>query len=187
MKRALLIGLIAGTLSAGATAEVVTFTGIPHDVSPTSMTTYVENGVTVTSLEGSFWAYPNPGELHFDPEGFGNKTFDFTYAGGAFDVLSFDITFAESDFVALLEGFDQNGAVLNSLAVSSTLGTVNVAGFNGVHTLRIGNFGSHMSIDNFTISAAVPEPATWVTMLLGFGLAGAALRRARTKLRPHTA
>ena len=69
MKRTLFIGLIAGTLSAGATAEVVTFTGIPHDVSPTSMTTYVENGVTVTSLEGSFWAYPNPGELHFDPEG----------------------------------------------------------------------------------------------------------------------
>ena len=68
------------------------------------MTTYVEDDVTVTSLEGSFWAYPNPGELHFDPEGFGNKTFDFTYAGGAFDVLSFGITFAGSDFLALLEG-----------------------------------------------------------------------------------
>ena len=187
MKRALLIGLVGCSLSAAASAEVVTFTNVPYDVSPTSMTTYVENGVTVTSLEGSFWAFPNPGELHFDPEGFGNKTFDFTYAGGAFDVLSFDITFAESDFVALLEGFDQNGAVLNSLAVSSTLGTVNVAGFNGIHTLRIGNFGSHMSIDNFTISAAVPEPATWVTMLLGFGLAGAALRRARPRLRAHTA
>ena len=39
MKRVLLIGLIAGTLSAGASAEVVTFTGIPYDVSPTSMTT----------------------------------------------------------------------------------------------------------------------------------------------------
>jgi len=187
MKRALFIGLIAGTLSASASAEVVTFTGIPHDVSPTSMTAYVENGVTVTSLEGSYWAFPNPGELHFDPNGFGNKTFDFTYAGGAFDVLSFEITFADSSFVAFLEGFDQNGALLNSLAVSSTLGTVNVAGFDGIHTLRIGNFGSHMSIDNFTISAAVPEPATWMTILMGFGLVGAALRRAKTGTRPHTA
>ena len=63
MKRALFVAVIAGSLSAGASAEVVTFTGIPYDVSPTSMTTYVENGVTVTSLDGNFWAYPNPGEL----------------------------------------------------------------------------------------------------------------------------
>ena len=187
MKRALFLSVIAGVVSTGASAEVVTFTGVPSGVSPTSMTTYVENGVTVTSLDGNFWAFPNPGELHFDPEGFGNKTFDFTYAGGAFDVLSFDITFAESSFVAFLQGFDQNGALLNSLAVSSTLGTIDVAGFDGIHTLRIGNFGSHMSIDNFTISAAVPEPATWMTILMGFGLVGAALRRAKTGTRPHTA
>jgi len=188
MKRALFLSVIAGLVSTAASAEVVTFTGVPSGVSPTSMTTYVENGVTVTSLDGNFWAFPNPGELHFDPEGFGNKTFDFTYAGGAFDVLSFDITFAESSFVAFLQGFDQNGALLNSLAVSSTLGTIDVAGFDGVHTLRIGNFGSHMSIDNLTISAvAVPEPATWMSMLMGFGLVGAALRRAKTRMRPHTA
>ena len=187
MKRALLIGVIAGSLSAGASAELVTFSGIPFDISPTSMTSYSENGVTVTSLEGTFWAFPNPGELHLDPDGFGNKTFDFTYAGGAFNVLSFDITFADSAFVAFLEGFDQNGALLNSLVVDSTLGTINVAGFDGIHTLRIGNFGSHMSVDNFTISAAVPEPATWLTMLIGFGLVGAALRRTRTRLRPRAA
>ena len=188
MKRTLLISLIAGSLSAGANAEVVTFTGVPYNVSPTSMTSYVEDGITVTSLEGNFWAYPNPGELHFDPDGFGNKMFDFTYAGGAFNVLSFDITFADSSFVAFLEGFDQNGALLNSLVVSSTLGTISVAGFDGIHTLRIGNYGSHMSIDNFTISAAaVPEPATWMTMLVGLGLAGAALRRARPRRRTQAA
>lgn len=189
MKRILLIGLIAGSLSATANAEIVTFSGIPFDVSPTSMTNYVENGVTVNSLEGTFWAFPNPGELHLDPDGFGNKTFDFTYAGGAFNVLSFDITFADSSFVAFLEGFDQNGTLLNSFVVDSTLGTINVAGFDGIHTLRIGNFGSHMSIDNLTIAAAaaVPEPATWLTMLIGFGLVGAAFRRARTRLRPYTA
>ena len=187
MKLALLIGVIAGCLSSAASSEVVTFTGIPYGVSPTSMTTFVENGVTVTSLEGNFWAYPNPGELHFDPDTFGNKIFDFTYSGGAFNVLSFDITFADSSFVAFLEGFDQNGALLNSLAVSSTLGTISVAGFDGIHTLRIGNYGSHMSIDNLTISAAVPEPATWLTMLVGFGLAGAALRRSRARVRTQAA
>jgi hypothetical protein len=44
-----------------------------------------------------------------------------------------------------------------------------------------------MSIDNLTISAAVPEPATWLTMLVGFGLAGAALRRSRVRLRTQAA
>ena len=186
MKRALLIGVIAGSISAAASAEVVTFSGVPFGVSPTSMPTYVENGVTVSSVDGSFWAYPNPGELHLDPDGFGNKTFDFTFVGGAFDLVSFDITFADSSFVAFLEGFDQNGALLNSMAVTS-FGTISIAGFDQIHTLRIGDFGSHISIDNVTISAAVPEPATWVTMLLGFGLAGAVMRRAKSRPRPHTA
>jgi PEP-CTERM motif len=33
---------------------------------------------------------------------------------------------------------------------------------------------------NLTVSA-VPEPATWAMMLLGFGLVGAAIRRMHTK------
>ncbi len=35
-------------------------------------------------------------------------------------------------------------------------------------------------LDNITISTAVPEPATWAMMLLGFGGLGALLRRRRT-------
>ena len=34
-------------------------------------------------------------------------------------------------------------------------------------------------IDNVVVSGAVPEPATWAMMILGFGSAGAALRRRR--------
>lgn len=34
-------------------------------------------------------------------------------------------------------------------------------------------------IDNFSLAAEVPEPATWAMMITGFGLAGAALRRQR--------
>jgi len=39
-----------------------------------------------------------------------------------------------------------------------------------------------MTFDNFSVtgSAAVPEPGTWALMILGFGGAGAALRRRRT-------
>jgi len=41
--------------------------------------------------------------------------------------------------------------------------------------------GTHFAIDSLTVTAAapVPEPATWALMILGFGLAGAALRTRR--------
>lgn len=183
MRRVLLLAALLAS-SAAANAEIVTFDGVPFGVSPTPMSTYVEGGVTVTSLDGSFWAFSGPGELHLDPEGFDTSAYDFTYAGGAFDLVGFDIVFAE-DFGAIgafLEGFDENGNLLNSLFVTD-FGTIPIDGFDGLYTLRISSFGDvfdHFSIDNLKISTPVPEPGTWLTMLLGFGLAGAALRRRRS-------
>jgi hypothetical protein len=37
---------------------------------------------------------------------------------------------------------------------------------------------------SFDFRIELPEPATWATMLLGFGLMGFALRRTRAVLRP---
>ncbi len=36
--------------------------------------------------------------------------------------------------------------------------------------------------DNFRVLTAVPEPSTWMMLLLGFGMAGSALRRRRTNV-----
>ena len=38
-------------------------------------------------------------------------------------------------------------------------------------------------LDDITISTAVPEPATWAMMILGFGMVGGLLRRRRTAVR----
>lgn len=46
----------------------------------------------------------------------------------------------------------------------------------------IDNNGSYFNDStgfNFTLTAAVPEPATWAMMIVGFGFAGGALRRRR--------
>ena len=187
MKRFMILAALLAS-SATANAEIVTFDGVPFGVSPTPMTTYVEGGVTVTSLDGNFWAYSAPGELHLDPEGFDTSAYDFTYAGGAFDVVGFDIVFAEDigSIGAFLEGFDENGKLLNSLFVTN-FGAIPLTGFDDLYTFRITSFGEffdHFSIDNVEISTPVPEPGTWLTMLLGFGLAGAALRRRKLVSRP---
>ena len=180
MKRLLILSaLLLG--SATANAEVVTFDGVPPGVSPTTMSTYDEDGITVTSLGGSFWSFPDEGQLHFrtPDEGTDNFAYDFTYAGGAFDLISLDIVFAEGFWGAYLQGFDQNGQELTNLFISGLFGTVPVDGFLDIYTLRITSFGDpgdFFSIDNLTLSTSVPEPGTWLTMLLGFVLAGAALR-----------
>lgn len=43
-------------------------------------------------------------------------------------------------------------------------------------------YGTKSAHQSFAYAAAVPEPATWVAMIAGFGLAGAALRRSRRQL-----
>lgn len=60
--------------------------------------------------------------------------------------------------------FDFGGANVNRIVLSST--------------------GNSFEVDNFAVSpgAAVPEPATWAVMILGFGAVGAALRRRRTAI-----
>jgi len=76
------------------------------------------------------------------------------------------------------QSLDQLIAQAQGLGVSYLLGVQSTendehpglgagSGFLGVGNLRLGVVGS------------VPEPSTWMTMILGFGLAGAALRRRR--------
>jgi hypothetical protein len=55
------------------------------------------------------------------------------------------------------------------------------AGFFGKATAEVApEFYSYNDPVNLVVSA-VPEPATWTVMLLGFGLVGAAIRRTRAK------
>lgn len=51
-------------------------------------------------------------------------------------------------------------------------------GYN-VNRIVLTSSSNSFEVDNFAASAAVPEPATWVAMILGFGLLGAEMRRRR--------
>jgi hypothetical protein len=65
--------------------------------------------------------------------------------------------------------------------------TVSFATTGGALTFRaVGTSDSTGGyLDDITIStAAVPEPATWAMMILGFGLVGAGMRRRRTATQP---
>jgi len=91
-----------------------------------------------------------------------------------------------------INAYDTTGGLLQSLTnVSSTSGftvqtlsAANIARVDVVGTFS-GNFANGarlFGIDNLTFTpnattGAVPEPATWAMMLLGFGAVGSAMRR----------
>ena len=67
----------------------------------------------------------------------------------------------------------------SALTLTDPLQTLH-AGFTGVRYLEIRAEDDRkwFSVDNIVLGG-VPEPAIWVSMLLGFGAAGCALRRRR--------
>jgi hypothetical protein len=90
--------------------------------------------------------------------------------------------------------YDGLGTLLGSSGGVVTVpgaAALHVGSFASTNGIRIhwGPDGFNVGIDNvdFTVSAidtgAVPEPATWALMILGFGAAGAALRRRGRALR----
>ena len=55
--------------------------------------------------------------------------------------------------------------------------TTNLSIFTDVNALSGNDFG----LDAISVTAAVPEPATWLMMILGFGFVGSVMRRNRSK------
>lgn len=70
---------------------------------------------------------------------------------------------------ALLSGTNESNANLPGLGSFKY--------YDFVSTSQAG--GRNFLLSGLSLTAAVPEPATWMTMILGFGLMGASLRRRR--------
>lgn len=94
-------------------------------------------------------------------------------------------------------GAGGDGIDLGDLPVSGSFALEYAPGTNAIDLDRFfvryqslltsqSNAQSAVGLGNFTISAA-PDAATWMSMLLGFGLAGAALRRSRAVSRLRAA
>lgn len=91
----------------------------------------------------------------------------------AFNLFSYHPTFANGPF-----GYGPTGGIEGPLT-----------GWAGFTQTRIGNYTLTLTGvgQNVAIDGGVPEPSTWALMILGFGAAGTALRRAqsrRSALRP---
>ena len=74
------------------------------------------------------------------------------------------------DFSTVLTGVTEFRQLLNQALVANATNTLTVSGTTGGN----GSYGGSLVFAN---AAPVPEPAAWALMILGFGVAGYALRR----------
>lgn len=81
------------------------------------------------------------------------------------------------DFAPPANG-DQSSPITNGLFTALAGAGETFSGF------QIESSANSFEIDNVAITAAVPEPATWAMMLLGFGAIGYAMRRGKAGAQP---
>ena len=173
---ALAMALSAGSANA---LSIVTF----DSLSGGQVSSYTEDGVSLAS--------GNTNHFHVTADGSGGKAaefyqsdgfpFTFSFSGGSFALKSIDFLSFSNGIQAVFTS--SSGAV----QIVGSAGTVKFGGgFNDITSFVLssanGGIDRSFVIDNVKLTGAVPEPATWVMMLLGFGAMGVSMRRHRKPL-----
>jgi hypothetical protein len=119
---------------------------------------------------------PNPNEPDQNADGlyiFDNELFT---SGGAFDALGIAVTTALGAYNFGYDVEDFRGDPAYPYYGIFADGSTHISPRTG---LPIPNY--HISVGTASV-AAVPEPASWAMMLVGFGRAGTAMRRRRASV-----
>jgi hypothetical protein len=112
-----------------------------------------------------------------------------SFAAGAklFNLTSLDIGGWENfsvDNNLLITGTrsDHTSVTFNALVKPSTFNTFRLTDFTNLTSVTLGSTpgGAYVAVDNIQVTA-VPEPGTYVLMLVGLGLIGAAVKCGKTK------
>lgn len=178
---ALLSALAMIAVRVPAQANVMTFDELPPGQTY-ELGSYSEDGITASGTD--FWNLPN-GALHLDVGGVptNNESYSFKLGSALFDLDSFDVVAlgVPESSVGVVRGYDAANILKYSsefsIATSQTLSFANWRGLSSVMIFATGDIDDHFSIDALTLSATVPEPATWGMMLVGFGAIGLTTRQ----------
>ncbi|WP_308909077.1 PEPxxWA-CTERM sorting domain-containing protein [Pseudokordiimonas caeni] len=138
---------------------------------------------------GLFANEPSPDTIvYFDPLG----SAVMNVAGGFDTAFSFYYTSISDGLVSIYDGLDGTGNQLATIVLGPTaagpgdptggdnFGTWLFTGTAFAGTAMSVDFSgatNTVGFDNITLGASIPEPATWLMMIMGFGLVGIASRR----------
>ncbi|MGZ3377786.1 MAG: PEPxxWA-CTERM sorting domain-containing protein [Phenylobacterium sp.] len=126
--------------------------------------------------------YGNPSQPNL---AYNNNSLGFINVAAGFTSLSFSYGFFSEGQVSVFSDLNGNGALLGTVDLLTSdphlpwqIASVAFAGLG--KSVVVGTNTANYGFDNVTFNGgAVPEPAAWALMLLGFGGMGAALRRRR--------
>lgn len=187
--------------SATAAPVVIGFEGLPQGTFA-PITTYSEQGFTINKTSGNLHEYigsPGNAIAGGTEAGGTDGSFDLT-DGGLFSFNSFDsASGAGNSYSGTVTGFLNSVSLYSQTFFGGGPYKTNIASSNTLLFDKL-NFSLRASaaIDNISVTpaavvvppvpiippvgivAAVPEPATWAMMIVGFGLVGGALRRRKT-------
>ena len=188
MKRCLSVALVASALAFAPAANAADFfPGSPQfqvSGNPLTGTDPVSASIGNEGLDGTGFDrfIFMIGPAGSDPIGLGAGSVSTIFSGAAGAVT--DLDFGE---ISVWNGFTLFTTTATSLGNQEGAGLSDIPIFSGVENILTINYtargeGSYGGDLNFipTISAPIPEPMTWVLMLLGFAAVGFTMRR-RTK------
>ena len=133
--------------------------GAPNDKDLKRLKEWLKNAVETLGDKDPVIIRPNPDTKH----------------GRIIDVLN-----AAGNVIHTVSGTDLpqfNGD--QSAAITNQRVFFNFAPQDGVTALRLRSNGMAFEFDNIAATGAVPEPASWAMLIIGFGLIGAMMRRPR--------
>ena len=172
--RKLLLGVVGATaLAVGSAAGAVVT--VDSSTMVTSGPTTVVNTTTIGFTEADLSSPTFTENLVFTNTLAGLYSITLTTSSPAIDFTSAILTGAGGPF-GLVEinddGISEFWRLANPITLSASQYTLTINGNNS----GAGSLGGSITIS----PSAVPEPATWAMMLLGFGAVGFAMRRRRS-------
>lgn len=191
MKLLLLTCAATALTVSNASASTITFDGSQQG----TLTSFSQNGFTVTAVSGD--VNTGVGTGNPPPSLFGYTSGSFAVTGaGLFSFAGFDG--GSGALSAQTQTFTYTGFNGAAQAFTATVTRNGSGGFNTyastssnlidrlVFSLSATN-GTSFNVDNIVVNAAVtpavPEPATWAMMLVGFGMVGGASRFRRRSVK----
>ena len=174
------MALSAVASSASATVFMYTFTGTGGTTASGTLNATANGGGSYTATSGTIIDVgpisPGPGSLIPNPSAPGATTSPsvfFIYDNQA--IPGQDPLLTSAGLLFMIGG--------NEVNIFYDLGNYELFSNNGIQGAT-GGAGGSFEFGTFTLTqAAVPEPATWAMMMLGFGMIGFAARNRRQQVR----
>lgn len=186
----------AATYIFDATYDGTTVTVNSGSTDPTGLTLFAGDDIiyTLSAIAGSGWMTNSDSSLFpflafpIDEAGDRNVTYslDFLRSGVSIFNNSGSVTNSQVHFGTNTIAFN-SGLIADAFRLSVAFDSGDDATINDITpifgTPDRNSFASDPSALTFGAVSAVPEPASWAMMILGFGLIGGAMRRRKTSVK----